>query len=52
MLKAKMALKVDDVSPQLAFKFTSPSFDPEKCKPGKITSTLITVFHLMLCIGF
>ena len=45
-LKTKMALKVDDVSTQLAYKFTNSSFDPEKCKAGKITSNLIIAFHL------
>ena len=44
-LKTKMALKVDDVSPQLASKFTSSSFDPEKCEAGKETRNLITAFH-------
>ena len=34
-----MALKMEDVSPQLAFKFTSSSFDPEKCKAGKKLAT-------------
>ena len=45
VLKTKMALKMDEVSPQLTFKFTSSTFDPEKCKTGKITSNLIIVFH-------
>lgn len=42
-MKTKMALKVDDVSTQLAYKFTNSSFDPEKCKAGKITRNLIIV---------
>lgn len=41
-----MALKMDDVSPQLAFKFTSSSFDPEKCKHCIILSTEIITFVL------
>ena len=41
-----MALKVDDVSSQLAFKFTSASFDPEKCKAEKKTSNVIISFNL------
>ena len=48
-LKTKMALIMDDVSPQLAFEFTSSSFDPEKCKAGKITSNLI-IYNSKNCI--
>jgi len=42
VLKTNMALKMDDVSQLLAFKFTNSSFDPEKCKAGKLTSN---AFH-------